>query len=217
MRLYRLGRETTTLCNPERNEKEMTAVVVAAAKAAPKKATRETVATPNGLTSAALTMTDIAEKDKESAKKIDSRVTERMTSFSGSLAEIKPTGLTPAESQQEAEHRNKLSIAVEVFIRCDLQFKAAGRKRDHARFELGEQIAGFRPFYKGERVWGAVKSKLAEGLGVSGKTIDRIHCCPNWLRTRLSTVKNTGHDHPLLPWDKAGWPLENRFPLMDAV
>ena len=45
----------------------------------------------------------------------------------------------------------------------------------------------------------------------------QAHCCPNWLRTRLSTVKNTGHDHPLLPWDKAGWPLENRFPLMDAV
>jgi hypothetical protein len=138
----------------------------------PKNATSESVATPNGVTSAAST---IAEKEKESAARIDSTATEKMTAFSRSLADIQPTGLTPAESKQEAAQRGKLSIAVEVFIRSDLQFKAAGRKRDHARYEFGEQLAGFKLFYKPDRVWGAVKNKLAEGLGFrSSKTIDRI-------------------------------------------
>jgi hypothetical protein len=147
----------------------MTAVV--ATKATPKKAALKSVTSPKGVTSAVST---IAAKDKESVERTDYTVADKMTAFSSSLADIKPTGLTPAESTQEAEHRKKLSIAVEVFIRCDLQLAAAGRKRNHARFELGEQIAGLRPFYKGERVWGAVKSKLAEGLGVTGKTVDRI-------------------------------------------
>src|ERR1039458_6388955 len=128
----------------------------------PKNVTSESVATPNGVTSAAST---IAEKEKESAARIDSTATEKMTAFSRSLADIQPTGLPPAESKQEAAQRGTLSIAVEVFIRSDLQFKAAGRKRDHARYEFGEQLAGFKLFYKPDRVWGAVKSKLAEGLG----------------------------------------------------
>lgn len=134
----------------------------------PKNATSESVAALNGVTT-------IAEKDKESAARIDSTVTEKMTAFSRSLSDIQLTGLTQTESEQEAEQRAKLSIAVEVFIRSDLQFKAAGRKRDHARYEFGEQLAGFKLFYKLDRVWGAVKNKLAEGLGFrSSKTIDRI-------------------------------------------
>src|ERR1039458_1880685 len=124
----------------------------------PKNATSESVAALNGVTT-------IAEKDKESAARSDSTVTEKMTGFSRSLSDIQLTGLTQTESEQEAEQRAKLSIAVEVFIRSDLQFKAAGRKRDHARYEFGEQLAGFKLFYKPDRVWGAVKSKLAEGLG----------------------------------------------------
>src|SRR5271166_5710826 len=99
-----------------------------------------TPVTPNTATSAALT---IAEKDKGSAERINSQVAEHMHDFSICLADINPTDLTSDESEQEMEQRGRLSFAVETMMRCELQVRAAWRKRDHARFELGEQLAGF--------------------------------------------------------------------------
>src|ERR1017187_1056248 len=145
----------------------------AATPATSKKATPESATTPKDVTS-----TFIAEKDQESANNIDLTVTLGMTTFSAALADIKPTELTETEVVQEKAQRETLSTAVEVFIRSRLEFKAAERKVAHARFELGQQLAEFRKFYKADRTWGAVKAKLAEGMGYKGKNawknIDRI-------------------------------------------
>jgi hypothetical protein len=39
-----------------------------------------------------------------------------------------------------------------------------------------------------------------------------IHCCPSWLETWLGAAENAGHNHPLQPSYKAGWPLEICYP-----
>jgi hypothetical protein len=138
-----------------------------ATPATSKKATPKSVTTPKGVTSAASTITEAltpaaeAELDRRSAEKTNVEVTLRMGTLSETLKEL-----------PETELRKSLFARAEMYFRCDLQYEAAGRKRDHARYELGETLYRFQRDY--EKTWPTMREQLAKGLGVDEKTVDRI-------------------------------------------
>lgn len=141
--------------------------VSTATSATSKKAPPKSVTTPKGVTSAAAAITEAltpaaeAELDRKSAEKTNSEVTLRMGTLSETLKEL-----------PETELRKSLFARAEIYFRCDLQYDAVGRKRDHARYELGETLNGFQRHY--EKTWPTMREQLAKGLGVDEKTVDRI-------------------------------------------
>ena len=138
-----------------------------ATKASPTQTTPRSTTAPKDEASATSTITEAltpaqeAELDRRSVDKTNSEVTRRMGTLSVILQGTPHTDL-----------RNCLFARAEIFFRCELQYEAAGRKRDHARYELGETLNAYQRLY--EKTWPTMRERLAHALRVNEKTVDRM-------------------------------------------